>query len=173
MSLLIELVGSALIVLGAALLMLAALGVLTLPDALSRQHAATKAGIIAMTKTWARELGRVSVADLATRFGVTAETIRRDLDALARDGLLSRVHGGAVPPDKLPRGEASVGAREETRKLLRRIRKDGARALIYEDVPVRCGEGHHLELHLDMEEANAGAIQNGELLEIVGIERKP
>ncbi len=61
---------------------------------------------------WARELGRVSVADLATRFGVTAETIRRDLDALARDGLLSRVHGGAVPPDKLPRGEAPVGARE-------------------------------------------------------------
>lgn len=54
-----------------------------------------------------------------------------------------------------------------------RIRKDGARALIFEDVPVRCGEGHHLELHLDMEEANAGAIQNGELLEIVGIERKP
>ncbi len=54
-----------------------------------------------------------------------------------------------------------------------RIRKDGARALIFEDVPVRCGEGHHLELHLDMEEANAGAISNGELLEIVGIERKP
>jgi len=54
-----------------------------------------------------------------------------------------------------------------------RIRKDGARALIFEDVPVRCGEGHHLELHLDMEEANAGAIQHGELLEIVGIERKP
>ena len=54
-----------------------------------------------------------------------------------------------------------------------RIKKDGVRALIFEGVPVRCGEGHHLELHLDMEEANAGAIRNGELLEIVGIERKP
>lgn len=52
------------------------------------------------------------------------------------------------------------------------IRKDGVRALVLENVPVRCGEGHNLELHLDMEEANAGSIKNGELLEIVGIVRK-
>lgn len=52
------------------------------------------------------------------------------------------------------------------------IRKDGVRALVLENVPVRCGEGHELELHLDMEEANAGSIKNGELLEIVGIVRK-
>ena len=53
-----------------------------------------------------------------------------------------------------------------------RIRKDGVRALVLEQVPVRCGTGHELELHLDMEEANAGGIKNGELLEIVGIEGK-
>jgi len=53
------------------------------------------------------------------------------------------------------------------------IRKDGIRALVFDNVPVRCGEGHNLELHLDMEEANAGSIKNGELLEIVGIVRKP
>ncbi len=53
------------------------------------------------------------------------------------------------------------------------IRKDGVRALVFENVPVRCGEGHSLELHLDLEEANAGGIKNGELLEIVGIVRKP
>ena len=52
------------------------------------------------------------------------------------------------------------------------IRKGGVRALVFENVPVRCGEGHSLELHLDMEEANAGSIKNGELLEIVGIARK-
>ncbi|GAA1472001.1 DeoR/GlpR family DNA-binding transcription regulator [Corynebacterium felinum] len=40
--------------------------------------------------------GRVAVADLAERFVVTAETIRRDLKALEAQGLLSRVHGGAV-----------------------------------------------------------------------------
>lgn len=41
--------------------------------------------------------GEVSVADLAKRFGVSAMTVRRDLDALYRDGRLARIHGGAVP----------------------------------------------------------------------------
>ena len=53
------------------------------------------------------------------------------------------------------------------------IRKDGVRALVFEAVPVRCGEGHNLELHLDLEEANAGSIKNGELLEIVSVVKKP
>ena len=52
------------------------------------------------------------------------------------------------------------------------IKKEGVRALIFEKVPVRCGAGHQMELHLDLEEANAGGIKNGELLEIVAIERK-
>lgn len=40
--------------------------------------------------------GSVRVAELASLFGVTEETIRRDLDQLAREGLLRRTHGGAV-----------------------------------------------------------------------------
>lgn len=40
--------------------------------------------------------GSVSVTDLARAFQVTTETVRRDLDALADDGLLKRVHGGAL-----------------------------------------------------------------------------
>lgn len=40
---------------------------------------------------------RISVRDTAQRFGVTTETVRRDLDQLEREGLLRRVHGGAVP----------------------------------------------------------------------------
>lgn len=40
--------GWALVVLGAALLAVAALGLLRLPDALSRQHAATKAATLAL-----------------------------------------------------------------------------------------------------------------------------
>ena len=63
-----------------------------------------------VTRAW--ELGRVSVAELAARFDVTPETIRRDLDALAGRGLLSRVHGGAVPAEKLRLAEASVDSRE-------------------------------------------------------------
>ncbi|CAM3602639.1 DeoR/GlpR family DNA-binding transcription regulator [Smaragdicoccus niigatensis] len=41
--------------------------------------------------------GRVSVNDLADDFNVTTETVRRDLAALSRSGLVRRVHGGAVP----------------------------------------------------------------------------
>ena len=41
--------------------------------------------------------GRVLVEDLAQRFDVTLQTIRRDLGDLAEAGLLDRVHGGAVP----------------------------------------------------------------------------
>ncbi|QIE45383.1 DeoR/GlpR transcriptional regulator [Pseudohalocynthiibacter aestuariivivens] len=44
----------------------------------------------------ARRDGRVTVDGLAERFGVTSQTIRRDLTNLTRSGVLERVHGGAV-----------------------------------------------------------------------------
>lgn len=42
--------------------------------------------------------GKVTVDNLAERFGVTLQTIRRDLTELAAVRKLERVHGGAVPP---------------------------------------------------------------------------
>src|ERR1700716_2739122 len=45
----------------------------------------------------ARNHSQVTVADLASKFGVSPDTIRRDLDVLAGQGLLERTHGGAVP----------------------------------------------------------------------------
>ena len=47
------------------------------------------------------ERGRLSVAALAEAYDVTTETVRRDLSALARLGLVRRVHGGAVPASSL------------------------------------------------------------------------
>lgn len=44
----------------------------------------------------ARETGSVSVDYLADRLEVTPQTIRKDLNVLAQQSLLSRVHGGAV-----------------------------------------------------------------------------
>jgi DeoR family transcriptional regulator, fructose operon transcriptional repressor len=49
----------------------------------------------------ARTDGRVDVAVLADALDVTTETIRRDLKILERHGLLRRVHGGALPVDRL------------------------------------------------------------------------
>ena len=60
----------------------------------------------------AKGQGRVVVEDLAQRFEVTLQTIRRDLAELAEVGLLDRVHGGAVPRT----GVVNIGY-EERRKL--------------------------------------------------------
>ncbi len=40
--------------------------------------------------------GRVDNTELSRRFGVTSESVRRDLVALEEEGLLVRVHGGAI-----------------------------------------------------------------------------
>ncbi|HXW78419.1 MAG TPA: DeoR/GlpR family DNA-binding transcription regulator [Acidimicrobiales bacterium] len=45
----------------------------------------------------ARENGRVDVTSAAGRFGVAAETIRRDMKALERNGLIRRSYGSAYP----------------------------------------------------------------------------
>jgi DeoR family transcriptional regulator, fructose operon transcriptional repressor len=49
----------------------------------------------------ARGKGRVDVAALADEFDVTTETVRRDLTVLERQGVLRRVHGGAIPVERL------------------------------------------------------------------------
>ena len=51
--------------------------------------------------TQTRAEGRVEVAALAEVLEVTQETIRRDLDRLERQGLVRRVHGGAIPTGRL------------------------------------------------------------------------
>src|SRR5271163_545742 len=43
-----------------------------------------------------RQSGRVAVEDLATQFGVTLQTIRRDLNELSEAKVVVRVHGGAI-----------------------------------------------------------------------------
>jgi DeoR family transcriptional regulator, glycerol-3-phosphate regulon repressor len=68
----------------------------------------------------ARAEGRVVVEDLATRFDVTLQTIRRDLSDLSDAGHLDRVHGGAV----LRTGVANIGYEA------RRRMNEGAKAAI-------------------------------------------
>jgi len=45
---------------------------------------------------------RATVEELAALFGVSTVTIRSDLEALARQGLLVRTHGGALPATAAP-----------------------------------------------------------------------
>lgn len=56
--------------------------------------------------------GRLSVTELADRFTVTTETVRRDLSALERAGLVRRVHGGVIPAGSLSVLELSANERD-------------------------------------------------------------
>mgnify|MGYP002652135449 CR=1 FL=1 len=65
----------------------------------------------------ARRTGSVAVETLAAELEVTPQTIRRDLNLLARRSMLSRVHGGAivtsgtVNPDRATRREVAAEAK--------------------------------------------------------------
>ena len=56
-----------------------------------------QADIIAL----ARDTGRLDVDVLASHFGVTPQTIRKDLNQLCEQGLLQRYHGGAMLPSSV------------------------------------------------------------------------
>lgn len=68
----------------------------------------------------ARIEGKVTVEDLAERFAVTVQTIRRDLAELDEAGKLERVHGGAI----LRSGTVNIGYQER-----RALHADAKRAI--------------------------------------------
>ncbi|MDA7966534.1 DeoR/GlpR family DNA-binding transcription regulator [Ruegeria sp.] len=76
--------------------------------------------------------GRVTVDGLAERFGVTVQTIRRDLSELSDMGKLDRVHGGAV----LRSGVSNIGY--EDRRGLNEEAKQRIAARCAADIPDGC-----------------------------------
>ena len=77
--------------------------------------------------------GRASVTDLAERFSITTETIRRDLAALEAAGSVRRVHGGAVSPDRFSTTEESILERTVQRQPEKTRIAEAALALIPQD----------------------------------------
>jgi DeoR/GlpR family transcriptional regulator of sugar metabolism len=70
------------------------------------------------------ERGFVSVADVAREIGISEMTVRRDLEALERDGLVQRSHGGAVPvpaPTVIPTEPSYAARRDLNREAKQRI----------------------------------------------------
>lgn len=63
-----------------------------------------------------KQNGIVHTSDLVERMGVSSETVRKDLKQLEERGMLSRVHGGAIPVEeedvsKFPPGYVSLRMR--------------------------------------------------------------
>jgi DeoR family fructose operon transcriptional repressor len=69
------------------------------------------AGRKAQLAAYVAETGEVTVTALAERFGVSIDTIRRDLDQLSADGVLVRTYGGAVSQSTFSRVDRAVDVR--------------------------------------------------------------
>lgn len=69
------------------------------------------AGRKAELAAYVSEAGQVTVSSLAKRFGVSIDTIRRDLDQLSDEGVLVRTYGGAVSLSMMPRVDRAVDVR--------------------------------------------------------------
>ena len=76
-----------------------------------------------------RSEGQVTVDGLAERFGVAAQTIRRDLTELDQAGRVRRVHGGAMLPSSI----ANIGYQE--RRSLHGLEKQAIAAACAADIP--------------------------------------
>ncbi len=76
-----------------------------------------------------REQGKVTVPELSSIFGVSEITIRRDLNELARQGLVRRAHGGAVYPIETPPEPPVIQRMQENRDLKIRIARAAARLI--------------------------------------------
>ena len=90
--------------------------------------------------TRARAAGRVEVAELADVFDVTPETVRRDLTALERAGLLRRVHGGAIVVD-LFGFEPALAVRESVQTSEKSHIADAALAFLPEEGAIALDAG--------------------------------
>ncbi|MFI5958951.1 DeoR/GlpR family DNA-binding transcription regulator [Cryptosporangium sp. NPDC051539] len=69
------------------------------------------AGRKAQLAAYVAETGQVTVGELAERFGVSIDTVRRDLDQLSADGVLVRTYGGAVSLSTVARTDRAVDQR--------------------------------------------------------------
>ena len=77
-----------------------------------------------------RARGQMTVNDLASHFAVSGDTVRRDLDLLATQGLLKRTHGGAVALDNLVHQDSTFTQRMGTRvPAKRRIARAASRLI--------------------------------------------
>lgn len=88
----------------------------------------------------AEQHGRVTLSEVCEEFSVSVATARRDLEALANQGLVRRVHGGAIAlrhaPPELPAAERAAEQVGEKQRIGR-----AAAALVQNGETVFLGSG--------------------------------
>ena len=81
--------------------------------------------------------GEVHISDLATKFGISEMTIRRDLESLELDGFIRRIRGGAIPatsrsyePPILTRESQNHEAKIRIGRAAAELLRDGETAIL-------------------------------------------
>lgn len=104
--------------------------------------------------------GQITVAEICARFDVSADTVRRDLDILADQGLVSRIHGGALPAPQLATADTPFDLRMKARH--------GAKTRIGRATAALIGDGETLLINGGSTTiAVAAALENRRRLTIV------
>ncbi|MBD7919610.1 DeoR/GlpR transcriptional regulator [Cellulomonas sp. Sa3CUA2] len=98
--------------------------------------------------------GEVTVAELSERFGVSMDTVRRDLDRLHADGVLVRTHGGAMVATGQARPDRALGERMVMQSETKEAIGAAAARLVTDHSAVVVGSGtttlaaaRHLQQH--------------------------
>lgn len=94
--------------------------------------------------------GAVTVAQLSEILDVSASTIRRDLQEMARDGQIRRVHGGALPAEQ-PDMEPPIIQRQQLATMAKARIGRAAAALVQPGETIFLGSGstvHQIVRHL-------------------------
>jgi DeoR family glycerol-3-phosphate regulon repressor/DeoR family fructose operon transcriptional repressor len=126
------------------------------PDKEDRQRR-LPAGRKAQLAAYVAETGEVTVSALAERFGVSIDTIRRDLDQLSADGVLVRTYGGAVSQSTFSRVDRTVDVRltlekrekEQIAELAAGLVEDGS-VIIINGGTTTLAVARHLRNHHDL-----------------------
>ncbi|MDH6128082.1 DeoR/GlpR family DNA-binding transcription regulator [Kitasatospora sp. GP82] len=90
---------------------------------------------------WIRQRGGARVNELTRELGVSDMTVRRDLDALARRGLVDKVHGGAVRADEPSSREPGFEAKSSWQLSAKDAIARAAAALVQPGMAVGLGAG--------------------------------
>ncbi|MET9433336.1 DeoR/GlpR family DNA-binding transcription regulator [Streptomyces sp. NPDC006551] len=101
-----------------------------------------------------RRRGGVRVNELTRRLNVSDMTVRRDLDALARQGVVEKVHGGAVPvveasthePGFEAKSVLESGAKDEIARTAARMVPPGAAIALSGGTTTFALAGHLLDV---------------------------
>jgi len=104
--------------------------------------------------------GRLSVSKICEQFGISAATARRDLDALAEEGRIRRVHGGAILVRHAAPEEPILARSHEMSSEKEKIGRAAA-ALVNDGETIFLGSGTTvLEVAQNLAERNLTIITN-------------